>query len=303
MSKWRPLPPLTVSTRPGMGGEAGFALLAVLWVLTALTVLTGVALGVARTGSQTTRNRILLARAGWAREACVEILLARYAQDPTVRRRLVPVDLGRGTWCGAELEDPAAQLNLNLADGEALATVLSAVSPQPLVDWLVDALLDWRDRDGIERPRGIETQENRNGPFADVRELRYVRGFDPTLVARLGEFLTTRGTGVINVNAAPREVLATLPGVTEEGIVALLGRRSSDRPVQSADELASLLSTSARAALFAHYPEFVQYATFAPTQFVAVIEGGVSGTPIVARATLTLVPVSGRLAVIRREAE
>ena len=40
----------------------GFALLAVLWTLTA-----GVSVAVARTGSETTRNRILLARAGWAR--------------------------------------------------------------------------------------------------------------------------------------------------------------------------------------------------------------------------------------------
>src|SRR2546429_6423608 len=104
----------------------GFALLAVLWVLTALVVLAGAGFAVARTGSLTTRNRVLLARAGWAREACVEILLARYAQDPAIRR-LDPVDLGRGSWCAAALEDPAARLNLNLADRDALLTMLSAV--------------------------------------------------------------------------------------------------------------------------------------------------------------------------------
>ena len=80
-------------------------MLAVLWVLTALSVLGGVALAVARAGSQTTRNRILLVRAGWAREACGEILLARYAQNPAVRA-VDSVDLGRGVWCRATLEDP-----------------------------------------------------------------------------------------------------------------------------------------------------------------------------------------------------
>jgi len=33
------------------------------------------------------------------------------------------------------------------------------------------------------------------------------------------------------------------------------------------------------------------------------VQGGVSGTPITARATLTVVPVPERLAVIRREVE
>ena len=88
----------------------GFALLAVLWTLTAMTVLTGAAITVARLGSATTRNRILLARAGWAREACVEILQARYAQDASIRA-LNTVDLGRGTWCTGALEDPSVKLN------------------------------------------------------------------------------------------------------------------------------------------------------------------------------------------------
>jgi general secretion pathway protein K len=282
--------------------RSGFALLAVLWVLTALTVLAGAGFAVARTGSLTTRNRVLLARAGWAREACVEILLARYAQDAAIRR-LDPVDLGRGTWCAATLDDPAAKLNLNLADRDALMTALLAVSHRPSADSLADALLDWRDPDTITRPYDPEDAGDRNGPLADVAELLYIRGFDSSVVARLSAFLTTRGTGVINVNAAPREVLTTLPGMTEEAMLALLERRTSGRPIQSADELAALVSKSARSALLANYPEFVRAATFAPAQLVARVEGGVRGTAIVARATLTLVPVPGRLAVIRRETE
>ena len=47
----------------------GFALLAVLWVITALTALTGAGMLVARLGSETTRNRVLFARAEWARRS------------------------------------------------------------------------------------------------------------------------------------------------------------------------------------------------------------------------------------------
>jgi hypothetical protein len=64
-----------------------------------------------------------------------------------------------------------------------------------------------------------------------------------------------------------------------------------------------LVSASARDDLMAAYSELARTATFAPTQLVAVIDGGVTGTPIVSRATLTLVPLPERLAVIRREVE
>src|ERR1700758_1036367 len=80
----------------------GFALLAVLWTLTAITMLTGAAMAVVRLGSTTTRNRVLLTRGAWAREACGEMLQARYAQDASVRR-VDSVDLSRNTWCRATL--------------------------------------------------------------------------------------------------------------------------------------------------------------------------------------------------------
>jgi len=286
----------------GANRTEGFALLAVLWTITAITVLTGTAITVARLGSATTRNRVLLARAAWAREACVEILQARYAQEASVRH-LDSVDLGRGTWCSATLEDPSAKLNLNLADRPALVTLLQAVVHRSAAaDSLVDALLDWRDPDAVPRPLGDESSGNRNGPFAAVWELRYVRGFTDSLVARLASFITTRGTGAINVNAAPREVLAALPGITEETVRVLVMHRGG-APLPNADALAGLLSPSARATLLASYPEFVRAAVFGPPYLVGLVTGGVRGTPLIARVTLTLVPVAGRLAVIRRESE
>jgi general secretion pathway protein K len=288
---------------PSQGAYSeGFALLAVLWTITAVTALTGAALAVAQLGSTTTRNRVLLARAAWAREACVEILQARFAQDPSIRR-VDSVDLGRGTWCAASLEDPAVKLNINVADRAALVSVLQSVLRLPgAVDSLADALLDWRDPDSIPRPLGNESSANRNGPLADVAELRYVRGFTAPRVAALSSFLTTRGSGVINVNAAPREVIATLPGMTDEAVQRVMMQRER-MPIQNADVLAGLLSPAARAALLASYPEFVRSAVFTAPQLIAYVVGGIRGARLVARVTITAVPVAGRLAVIRRETE
>jgi general secretion pathway protein K len=282
--------------------QRGFALLAVLWVVTAVTVLAGSVVTVAQLGSATTRNRVLLTRAGWAREACVEILLARYAQNPSVRR-LDRVDFGRGTWCAVSVDDPSAKLNMNLADRTALVSVLQTlVRRRSAVDSLADALLDWRDPDTVPRPFGEESAANRNGPLADVAELHYVRGFSDSLVARLSGLLTTRGTGAINVNAAPRVVLATLPGINAEAVEIILRHRGI-APLTSVDVFVGLLSPASRTTLLASYPEFVRTAVFAPPELVAVATGGVGGTPITASVTLTLVPVAGRLAVIRRETE
>src|SRR5690348_1987897 len=161
--------------------QRGFALLAVLWTLTAITAVAGATLAAVRLGGTTTRNRVLLARAAWARESCIEILQARYAQYASVRR-LDTVDLGRGTWCAASFEDPSSKLNINLADRAALVTVMQAVvRRQSDVDSLVAALLDWRrENDTFPRPFGGETPGNRRGPFADLWELRSLRGFTDT---------------------------------------------------------------------------------------------------------------------------
>jgi len=257
----------------------GFALLAVLWVLTAVTALAGVALATSRIGWETTRNRILLARAAWAREACAEILLARYAQYGSARG-FDTIDLGRGTWCRAALQDPSARVDVNTADRATLERLLSAVSHHPSV---VDSIFAVR----------------RRGPIYDMRQI----GLDSATLAQVGDLLTTRGTGVINVNTAPRAVLATLPGMTDEGIEMILSRREVGRPLGGVDELGAQLSKSDRAALYTDYQGFVVRTVFSPPRLIATVEGGIKGTPLRARATLTLVPVPARLAVIRRETE
>lgn len=265
----------------------GFALLAVLWAVTAITIFTALALLGARTGAAATRNRLLLARAAWAREACAEILLARYAQDPGVRR-IDSVDLGRGTWCRAGLEDLAAKLNVNLAPEPALGAVVRALVGDTLrADSSVDEILVLR----------------RQGALADVAVLRAAPGMDSTLVGALETVLTTRGPGLVDVNAAAPAVLAGVPGLGEEARTVLLDRRTVGRPVESVDELLALLSTNARAVLVSAYSDFAAVATFAPRQLLATVEGGVQGSPLQAQVAITLVPMPGRLAVIRRETE
>ena len=265
----------------------GFALLAVLWVLTALAVLAGVGLAVVRTGADTTRNRILLARSGWASDACLEILQARYAQDSTVRA-LDTVELGRGTWCRASLEDLGAKLNVNTAGFAALTTVLrSVVRDTALADSLAATIIASR----------------RVFRFVAIPELVQWVGLDSTQIGPLESAFTTDGPGTIDVNAAPPAILGAVPGMTEEAVGLLLDRRTTGRTIQSLAELGPFLAEGARTTLFANERAFRDAATFTSAEFRAVADGGVRGTPIVTRVTVLLIPLPGRLAVIREERE
>jgi general secretion pathway protein K len=261
--------------------QRGFALVAVLWVLAALTALAGTGMMIARLGSMTTRNRVLLARAEWAREACSEILSARFGAGETMSRPLLDsIDLGRGTWCRASLDDQSGRLNLNTADRDVLVRLFEQIGIPPE---LADSVIAQRHR----------------GPIRDARQ---VPGLDSTLTAATAPFVTTRGTGAVNVNAATLPVLRVLPGLTDEAVRLIVGRRAA-RPFHSTDEMAAAMSSSSRTVLLDHYADFVGTAAFAPSQLLITVEGGVRSTRIVARASLTAVAVNGRLAILRREAE
>lgn len=280
----------------------GFALITALWAVAVLGLLVGVSLRLAGVGAATTRNRVALTRGSWAREACLEILLSRYRAEPAIRL-VDTVELGRGTWCRAELEDSGARLDLNGASAEALRILTGN-------DSLTGALLDWRDADDIPRPLGAEVdwylnegrRPPRNGPLRDVSELRYVRGFDDSTAARLAGLLSTVGTKRLNLNSAPPSLLAALPGLGPEVIDVIARRRSAGHRVGGIDQLGALLSPAGRESLLAHYEELAGLVVTEPERYTAVLEGGVRGSASVARAVLTLVPNGTRLAVTRREA-
>jgi len=277
----------------------GFALVTVLWLVAGLGAIAAGALALARVGAGASRNRILLVRAGWARNACEEIVLARYAAEGRVAR-LDSVDLGAGAWCAADIEEAGTRLDLNRASPEALRSVLG--------DSLADPVLDWRDADDLARPIGAERDwyrergrlVPRNAPLAAVAELRLLRGFDSAAVQRLEPLLTVSGDDHVDLNAAPREVLASLPGLDPAAVATILARRALHR-IGNTDELLSLLPSSSRQALLGRFQEFSARAVYAPARVRLRIRGLAGRPPLVSDERLTVVPVPGRLAVIRRE--
>lgn len=259
--------------------QRGFALLAALWLTVALAIVAAAGLSVGRIGLTTTQNRQALLRAGWAAEACLAILEAQYTEHSSVRR-LDTTDLGQGTWCTARLDEPAARLNVNLASREQLSALLGG-------EELADTI--------------IARREQARSP--DPAALADLPGFDSATVARLIPITTTVGDGRLDLNTAPRELLALLPGLGPEAIERILARRAAGRPIESLEAFAAELSPEGRAPLAAAWSTLEQASALAPPLFEGVFAGGVRGLPTIETRRMLLIPVDSRLAIVRRVLE
>jgi general secretion pathway protein K len=239
----------------------GIALLIVLWVLTILMV-TGFSFsvltraetfGILAFREQTEQK--FLAEAGIER-GVMEIIYRAVNQNQTVvlEGREVwkldgtaqTVDMGTGS-CSVLVIDESGKIPLNGltdASGIVLKNLLlqQGVSPEQ-TDTIVDAILDWKDADDLHRLHGAENDyylslakpyKARNADFEALEELIFVRGITPEILYGEGEkkgiirFLTLYSpTRRINVNTAPKEVLAALPGMEPQLLPKLMEMRSA----------------------------------------------------------------------------
>jgi general secretion pathway protein K len=119
------------------------------------------------------------------------------------------------------IRDASGLLDLNKADTAQLEAVLDAAGAEEALRLrLVDAILDWRDKDKLRRLHGAEDNDYRHagldwgardGPFASVDELRYVLGMTHELFERLAPYLTVYSArNDVNLNYAPAWLFSAL---------------------------------------------------------------------------------------------
>jgi len=166
--------------------------------------------------------------------------------------------LGDGT-VSVEIVPEPARRNINnlgstdIQREEALERILEVGGiPEEMFPRLVESFLDWIDGDGEPRRDGAETDDYyarldppyraKNGPLDTVGELLLVRGFnravlyggtleparegeEPVSVSGIEDMLTTYGDGKVNVNAASKRVLMTLPEIDDVTASAIIEER------------------------------------------------------------------------------
>ncbi len=140
-----------------------------------------------------------------------------------------------GTEVEVWLEDVASRLNINTANDASLRSFLGRFVDATVAGTLSAAIQDWRDIDVNTRVNGAEEGEYldagmlalpTNAPFRDPGDLLQVYGMTQEMYDLIAPYVTTYGTGQINVNTAPEEVLWGLPNASEALIAMIVSARS-----------------------------------------------------------------------------
>jgi general secretion pathway protein K len=292
-----------------MRSERGFALIASLWLV---VLLGAVGLELSRE-ARTHRLGVLAtvegARAGAAAEGGLAQVTAELERALTYSRDLVGTSPGAvaDPWRALLLgggdtvtigvarvalayADLGRRLQLNRATEDEARRVLVALRVDAgKADVIAQSLLDWRDSDDLPRGRGAEREAYltsasvrlpRNALLADVSELRYVHGMTEEIYDRVAPYVTVHGTGLVNLNAAPRPVLLALPGVGEAMADVIERRQRSGRPIASVDELPLELPPALRARFVETLPQLAARITLTARELDVVSTGWLPGSPV-----------------------
>jgi general secretion pathway protein K len=251
-----------------MRARRGVALLAALWLVVAIAA---VALQFSIEAHERRNIGILTSERGIERGAAVGALalmqarleyalrVAPSSNNPGVARLRAsdpwldvdslysgPVSVDSMT-VDVEAHDLGEKLNINQLNELEIQTFFSfLLSDYTKAAQLAQSVMDWRDADSIPRPSGAERDDYikadmlslpTNAPFRTVEELRDVMGMTSDIYNKASPYLTTLGTGQVNVNTAPVPVLRALPGMTDATVNRILQLRSQGGRINNINEL------------------------------------------------------------------
>jgi general secretion pathway protein K len=249
----------------GTGSQRGIVLLLVLWILSILMVIAMSFTFIARTDAYSAlafkegvENKFL-AEAG-IEIGIMELVYRSVNKGQTVTLKGMEIlktdgraysgQLGDGFYL-FRVTDESGKININAltdASGIVMKNLLvnSGVSTEN-ADIIVDSILDWKDPDDLHRLSGAESDyylslsnpyRAKDAPFDALEELLLVKGVTPEILYGDGEkegiirclTLSPAQSVAINVNAAPREVLMAIPGMTADLADLVIAGRESDDP-------------------------------------------------------------------------
>jgi len=217
----------------------GFIVVAALWILSALAALASIySIYVVHAATSVAANDDSL-RAESLLSASLELTAYQVTAMPLKDRP----SRGRFTFrmnganAAVEFCSEAARVDLNKASKALLAGLFGALGAHPndaeqyadrVVGWRATPPSDSQDKEeSLYQAAGLNYGP-RGAPFAHVGELARVLGLPPAMVERAMPFVTVfSGRSEVNVRDAAPEVIAALPGMTPEGVNAVLNDRQS----------------------------------------------------------------------------
>ena len=293
----------------------GFVMLTILWIITiAAIVATGAAL-VGRHAGVEGAARVALERGRWEALGCERRVVAAIdaalasapaIDDATKLWRILPsAVLGSPlvARCDVSLEAAGTRLDVNGASDEMIVNLLDAIGLEADAPQLADALEDWIDPDDDARPAGAERGwyetagrfVPRNGPLADVREMRRIRGFDA--IRELDSVFATE-PGRVSLASAPASVLMAVPGITRETADQIVAMQQLGTPPSDLREVLGSVSRASAAALESRYADAARATTPDPDAWVVRVRAA-NGTPrVMVRLEWRLIRTGRRCLVV-----
>lgn len=253
--------------------QQGFVLVLTLWVLVIVAIAAGyfaerVTRSVELAQQSRQNTRAMIDMAGTRADILYRLSTTSLTEYGLGRGNAV-IDLDNRPYRGLgntfiRLQDNRGLLNLNFAEDDRLQRLLGLLGiPAGQRSHLIDTLHDFNDADGLHRLNGAEKEEylalnlppppNRNliTPWEAQRIIGWRDAPQLWQTGRLVELTTTGISLGLNPNTAPAEVLATLPGVTEEIAQTIIARRKLS-PILHAGQLAEITAIPAQ-----HFEEMI----------------------------------------------
>jgi len=219
--------------RPGfirLKAEHGFVMVVVIAAIGLLAMAASIFVKVTRTQVRASAIAVETARANALAAAGINLAVLKllaFRSHPTGKHRNFAIG-GQAFGCRlegdllvTEARDEGGKIDLNFAGERLLRALLIGLDVEPArAEAIVDAILDYRDGDGIKRPKGAEEAEYhaagraqgpKNAPFAAMEELGQVLGIDAALLEKLTPFVTAHsGREGVDPAAAPRRLIEIL---------------------------------------------------------------------------------------------
>jgi hypothetical protein len=135
--------------------------------------------------------------------------------------------------------DEERKININHAQKDVLENLLTHIAniDNEQASVISDAIIDWRDEDDVLSSEEKHLTEDAayakqglshrpsNSDFLTLEELLFVYGMDIGIFSKLKDYITVYGSGRVNINTAPIEVLICL-GLDEELADYIISYRS-----------------------------------------------------------------------------
>lgn len=178
-----------------------------------------------------------------------------------------PISFGEGE-AEVQVVDEERKLNLNalilpngISENAKMVAVFNALLSRLALDLsLTDAILDWLDEDDSPRIGGAESSYYRtlepsfvakNDLFDSIYELKLIRGVDAKTFRTLYPYVTVHGSGKININTAPEDILFCLAkgedpefqDFIDTGAVEEIGEYRKDVPFEKPEDFSNVSSS------------------------------------------------------------